>query len=132
MLQINTRKHNVSCTVALRGLMDEADAQELNDQLEFILKFDNKLHLIFDCTRLVSAVTPAFDLLYNAMLRLTYLRTIYFCGMNDGVKSALVRSRIREFVQLEGPYNEFLDTIHEQEGAENAEDNTIEEIKPIM
>lgn len=131
MLQINVRKHNVASTVALRGLMDEGDAPELIDQLELILKFDNKLHLIIDCTRLVNANTAGFDMLYNVLLRLTYLRTIYFCGVNDTVKAALVRSRIKELVDLEGPYQVFLEAIHEKEGASTLEDTPIE-IKPIM
>lgn len=112
MLQINVRKHPEATTIALRGLLGDEDMPELIEQLEFIIKFDNKLHLVFDCTRLVNAQTSSFDLLYNVFLRISYLRKITFCGMNDIVKKAVERSRVKDFVVFEGAYNDLLDSLH--------------------
>lgn len=115
MLQINVRKHPDATTIAFRGLMDETDMPELIEQLEFILKYDNKLNLVFDCTRMVNASTSSFDLLYNIFLRLSYLRKIRFSGMNDTVKKAVERSRVKEFVLFEGAYDVLIETLHIKE-----------------
>ncbi len=131
MLQINIRKHEKSTTVALRGILEEADVQELIDQLEFLLKFDNKLELIFDCTRLVNTTPPVIDALYNVLLRLSYLRQITFCGMNDEVLRSVKRSRSIEFINTGGPYQEFLEQVNGKSPKEDKKDSSIE-VKPIM
>ena len=124
MLQINIRKHPEATTIALRGVIDEADMPDLIEQLEFIIKFDNKLHLVFDCTRLVNASTSSFDLLYNVILRLSYLRKITFSGMNDTVKKAVEHSRVKDFVIFEGAYKELIETLHAKSEESVPEEST--------